>query len=118
MRMKKGILLFGLVCQLINGKAQYDEFAKYPVYNGNDLGLTYSPKQSVFRIWAPSATEARLLLYNDGINGEHTGLVNMKKDINGTWITTMKGDLKGRYYTFSVQVNNKWLNEVPDPYAK
>jgi pullulanase len=26
--------------------------------------------------------------------------------------------LKGKFYVFKVQINGKWLNEVPDPYAK
>ena len=25
---------------------------------------------------------------------------------------------KGKFYVFKVQINGKWLNEVPDPYAK
>ncbi len=35
----------------------------YPVYNGTDLGLTYSPTQSAFRIWSPPADNAQLLIY-------------------------------------------------------
>jgi len=33
-----------------------------PEYTGNDLGLTYSSKQSSFRIWAPTADSVQLRL--------------------------------------------------------
>jgi pullulanase len=42
----------------------------------------------------------------------------MKKSTGGTWLTTVTGDQKGRYYAFRVFIHNKWMNAVPDPYAK
>jgi pullulanase len=42
----------------------------------------------------------------------------MKKDLNGTWVAKVAGDIKGKFYVFKVQINGKWMNEVPDPYAK
>lgn len=42
----------------------------------------------------------------------------MNKDLNGTWSTKVAGDIKGKFYVFKVQINGKWLHEVPDPYAK
>src|SRR6186997_1280868 len=116
--MKKGILFLGLICQIIQGKAQYDNLAKYPVYKGNDLGLTYSPKQSIFRIWAPTADSAQLLIYKDGYSDLFERFVQMKKSINGTWMVVLPGNHKGKYYVFRVYSNDGWLNEVPDPYAK
>ena len=44
--------------------------------------------------------------------------MDMKKDLNGTWSAKVPGDIKGKFYVFKVQINGKWLNEVPDPYAK
>ena len=116
--MKRGIMLFGFIVQLFSGKAQKDAYNTYPVYTGNDLGLSYSPKQSVFRIWAPSAMEAQLRIFPYPEIGNFTEIFPMKKDKNGTWVFTWPGDHKGLYYTFSVFINMKWLNEVPDPYAK
>jgi 1,4-alpha-glucan branching enzyme len=43
---------------------------------------------------------------------------DMKKDDEGTWYISINKDLKGIFYAFSVKVNDTWLNEVPDPYAK
>ena len=116
--MKKGIMVLGFLSQLFSGKAQKDEFAKYPVYTGNDLGLTYSQKQSSFRIWAPTAARAELLLYEQGIGGSLLQTINMQKSIGGTWVTILPGDQQGKFYVFRVQINGKWSAEVADPYAK
>ncbi len=94
------------------------EFAKYPVYKGTDLGLTYSQKQSSFRIWAPTATKAELLLYKEGMGGLPLQKINMQKSEAGTWITILPNDQQGKFYVFRVQINGKWSDEVPDPYAK
>jgi len=80
--------------------------------------LTYTSKSSLFRIWAPTAEKAQIIFYNAGDEGESTGFLDMHKDLNGTWSTKVIGDIKGRFYVFKVQINGKWLNEVPDPYAK
>jgi len=101
-----------------SSQAQKPDFSNYPVYKGTDLGLTYTPTQSSFRIWAPSASEAKLLLFDKGIETPPIKEVDMKKDINGTWTAKLTGNQKGKYYAFTVKVNDKWMNQVPDPYAK
>lgn len=93
-------------------------FKDYPVYTGADLGLNYTPHQSAFRIWAPSAAAAEIIFYKEGIGGTPLQTVALDKSINGTWCTTIKENLKGEFYTFRIQYQNHWLNEVPDPYAK
>jgi pullulanase len=110
------MILFGLL-NFIFAKSQsiYDS---YPVYKGNDLGLTYSKKQSTFRIWAPTAEKVQLIFYNRGDDHIETGLFDMDKGADGTWVKKVARDLEGKFYVFKVQVNGKWLNEVPDPYAK
>jgi pullulanase len=115
--MNKAIMLFAMLIPF-SIKAQNKKFASYPVYNGTDLGLAYSPQQSFFRIWAPSADKAELKLYNEGTGGKVLQTISMKKDKAGTWTASLRGDQKGRFYVFRVQEKNKWLNEVPDPYAK
>ncbi len=97
---------------------QVDRFNNYPVYTGKDLGLTYSTLQSSFRIWSPPATEAKILLYSEGIGGSPISTIPLKKSISGTWITTIKGDQHGKFYVFQVRIKDRWLEEVPDPYAK
>lgn len=92
--------------------------ASFPEYTGNDLGLTYSSKQSSFRIWAPTADKAQLRLYDNSISGDPVRSISMTRSAQGTWTASLNGDQKGKYYTFSIEYKGKWLDEVPDPYAK
>ena len=43
---------------------------------------------------------------------------SMQKGTGGTWHITIHKNLEGIFYAFTVKVNGKWLDEVPDPYAK
>ena len=115
--MKRAIVLMGFIIPFMT-KAQVRKFFAYPFYNGNDLGLIYTPQQSSFRIWAPTAEKAELILYNVGSDGTPLQTINMQKSKAGTWIALLKGEQKGMFYTFRVHIKNKWLNEVPDPYAR
>lgn len=45
---------------------QLDSYDKYPCYYENDLELVYTPQQSIFTLWAPSADNIRLNLYSSG----------------------------------------------------
>lgn len=112
------ILLAGWLVNLFSAKAQKSIYDNYPVYKGTDLGLTYSPDQSFFRIWSPPAEQVQLLFYNEGTGGESTAIHDLKKDKDGTWLLNLRGDHKGKFYVFRVLINGIWLQEVPDPYAK
>lgn len=94
------------------------KFQQYPVYNGADLGLSYSKAASAFRIWSPVAAAAELMLYKDGVDGDAFKTVELKKGENGTWFTKLTGNWQGSFYTFRVKINGSWSNAVPDPYAK
>src|SRR5471030_1023919 len=93
-------------------------FNNYPVYPGNDLGVKYSPTKTVFKVWAPKASEVKLRLYDAGDGGEAIRTIAMTKVLKGTWVTTVNKDIKNKYYTFQVMQDGKWLLEHPDIYAK
>lgn len=115
--MKKAMFLFGFLSQLFSGKAQLNVFGIYPEYKGSDLGLTYTKEKSTFRIWAPTAQQAKLFLYNTALN-HYTSTHEMLKDKDGTWVVTLKGDQKEMRYGFRVMIDSVWSKEVVDPYAK
>lgn len=117
-KMKKLFFTLMGLTTLLSAKAQKSIYDSYPVYKGNDLGLTYASRSSSFRIWAPTAEKVQIIFYNAGDGGESTGSLDMNKDLNGTWSAKVKGDAKGKFYVFKAMINGKWLNEVPDPYAK
>lgn len=99
-------------------KTSYASFDEYPVYEGSDLGLNYSPQQSVFKLWSPPAEAVRIHLYKAGEGGEPLRSEDLKRRKNGVWEVIFKEDLKGQFYTFQVKVNGAWLAETPDPYVK
>lgn len=94
-----------------------DAFENYPNYDGTDLGLTYSPKKSIFKIWSPPAKEVRLFMYDKGLGGDTILIKKMKKDKYGVWSAKVKGNQEGKFYAFQVLVDTIWLAESPDPYA-
>ncbi|MBU3713982.1 MAG: type I pullulanase, partial [Ferruginibacter sp.] len=98
-------------------KHRFIQIADYPVYDGDDLGCKYSPSLTSFRLWAPSAQHAELLLYHNGETDYPFKIVQMGKDIDGTWISRLKGDWKGTFYTFKVSIDYQWSHEVLDPYT-
>ncbi|MEY3348351.1 MAG: hypothetical protein RLY46_390, partial [Bacteroidota bacterium] len=100
------------------GFSQFFNPEKYPVYQGTDLGLTYSPASSTFKIWSPTAEKAALVLYKNSLGGTPIETIEMQKSVQGTWTKTIAKNLKGMYYAFKIYTHGKWLNEVPDPYAK
>jgi pullulanase len=115
MRILFTTILLGL---FMNVHAQSPDFSKYPVYHGDDLGLTYTPAISSFKIWSPVAEVVELAFYAQPVGGEALMRTEMLRGENGTWKSSIKGDQQGLYYAFRVRVKGKWSREVPDPYAK
>jgi len=112
------LMLFLLLFLSMRARSQQPDYATYPAYSGNDLGLTYTPASTGFRIWAPVADKVQLSLYQDGLGGEPLQRLDMVKADQGTWRADLNGDHAGKFYTFRVFMNGKWRAEVPDPYVK
>ncbi len=96
-----------------------EEFAQAFTYEGDDLGATYSKTETKFRLWAPTAGKAELLIYKEGdvTNGESPEVYEMEKAEKGTWAYTLSGDNLNKFYNFRVTIGDK-VNEAVDPYAK
>lgn len=96
----------------------FESLDAYPVYPYADLGLTYTPESSTFKLWSPAATDVRLNLYDtDQPEAKATDRISME-NIDGAWATTVEGDLDGTYYTFQIKRNGNWGAEATDPYAR
>ena len=95
------------------------EFENTYAYKGDDLGLTYSKDQSVFKVWAPTAEAMKLNIYSSGTKGTNDLIASydMKLGEKGVWEYNLTGDWNGKYYTYTVTVNNT-VSEVCDPYAR
>jgi len=96
----------------IHSKEFDDEF----YYNGNDLGNHYTSEGTFFRLWAPTAVQAEVVLYKTW-DGDALEYIPMTRSEKGTWITEVEKDLLGYFYTYRVLINHQW-NEAVDPYAK
>lgn len=65
--------------------------------------MTYSPLKTVFKVNAPTKAKSVLLrIYNAGEGGKAIQTVKMKKAGNDVWQKEVKGNLKGKFYTFEV----------------
>ena len=98
-------------------KFNHIDFSVYPFYEGNDLGVFWSPEKTVVKIWAPTAKVVEFRLYKDGISGEPFYKTQLQASGNGTWTTFLQGDYEGTFYTFKIN-DGSWLEEIPDIYAR
>ena len=80
--------------------------------------MEYSPIETKFTLWAPTAEEVRVLLYDSGNEGSAYQTLSLEMGEDGIWNTSIKEDLKGKFYTFNVKVNGKWLGDTPGIMAK
>ena len=62
--------------------------------------MSYSPKQTVFYLNSPK--RPTLSLWSDGAGGQPLRTVKMRADGKNRWKATVKGDLKGQFYSFNI----------------
>jgi pullulanase len=100
-----------------NWKFNHIDFSTYPFYEGNDLGVVWTPEKTMVKIWAPTAQMVELRLFKDGEMSEAYYKTNLQPAGNGIWATILKGDYEGKFYTFRIN-DGDWLAETPDIYAR
>ncbi|MBR1692185.1 MAG: type I pullulanase [Lachnospiraceae bacterium] len=86
-------------------------------YYGDDLGCSYTPESTTFKVWSPEATAVVLCRYEQGAGGNVIGELPMEKGSKGVWSVTVDGDIVNTYYTYKVTVNGT-TKEAVDIYAK
>ena len=98
-------------------KFNHIDFSIYPSYEGNDLGVTWTPEKTIVKIWAPTAKMIEFRLFKDGQSGEAFHKTQLQAVGNGVWSTVLIGDYQGKYYTLRIN-DGEWLAETPGPYAR
>lgn len=73
--------------------------------------ISYSPKQTTFKLNAPKKPTLRI--YEAGRGGKVEKKIKMKQTSENVWETTISGDLKGKFYTFDIG-----RGETPGVFAK
>lgn len=91
-------------------------------YSGNDLGASYSKKETTFKVWSPNAASVRVNIFEHGSDNEGDAGSIMSRAMSldkttGVWSVTINGDLLNKYYTYSV-THGKTTKETADVYAK
>lgn len=90
--------LFGFFAQTLSAQGIFNE-------------MSYQQDKTEFRLNAPTA--ATLRIYDNGSDTKAAKTVKMKKASNGEWVATVKGNLKGKFYTFDTG-----NGECPGVFAK
>lgn len=97
---------------------RYESYSDYPSFSTEWEEMRYTPESTNFMLWAPTADAVKVNLFDEGIGGEPSGSLDMKKGENGQWTLAVNEDLHGKFYTFNVHVDGKWLGDTPGVMAK
>ena len=93
----------------------------------SDPEMQYSKKKTTFNLVTNhDAQEVRLSIYNNGTGGEPLKTVAMAcltpRSHHSVypllWSIDLNGDYKGKFYTFNVKYDGKWMGETPGIKAK
>jgi pullulanase/glycogen debranching enzyme len=91
--------------------------------NLGDLGVSVDRNRTAFRLWAPTAQQAAVCLYDSDSGSARASAVSQMRfePQTGTWTFEEAGDLTGRYYKYAVDVVVDGMgvvrNLVTDPYS-
>ncbi|WP_234397020.1 type I pullulanase [Bacillus massiliglaciei] len=97
-------------------KNRNEEMDKTFFYSGNDLGYVYKKNQTSFRVWAPTAEQVNLVIY-DSEQGSKGKEIEMNKAEQGTWHISLPGDMDGTIYMYKIKFEGNW-SEAVDPYTR
>ena len=116
------LAIIGLAAVTASGctsaKTEYASYELYPVRSGSLTEMEYAPGATRFSVWAPTADEVRLMLYEAGEGGHAYTTISMEAGEEGVWHTTVNENLLGKFYAFNVKINDKWLGDTPGINAK
>ena len=88
-------------------------------YNFNEM--TYTPKATTFMLNTNDDAQAvTVRIYDAGKDGNMLKKIDLKrvKGSKDEWTGKVKGDLKGKFYTFDVKYNGQYMGENPGIFAK
>lgn len=112
-----GTMLCGAMPANANNSME-SNYASLPSYNGEDLELLVNNSGTHFRLWSPQSTAVRVLIYDTDRNTSAIDTLEMTKAEQGTWKASVAEKLYGKFYTFQINYNGKWLDETPGVWAK
>ncbi len=117
------VFFFILSIMIQQATAQFKfDLSKYTPYNGSDLGVTYTPTKTIFKVWCPTMAGMRLQLYTSGDRGLPYKTIMFVRKKDNLFVAEVAGNLINKFYTYQGwQMNGtakNYFDEVPDIYAK
>lgn len=97
---------------------KFESYADYPSFTSDWTEMVYTPKSTNFMLWAPTAEAVRVNIFDEGIGSQAVNSVKMSRGDNGQWTAEVNEDLNGKFYTFNVFIDGKWLDDTPGVMAK
>lgn len=114
---KKRLMQIGILMAALNGTfvqaQETNVYNKMPSPHEKWEECCFTTQKTDFSLWSPEASEVKLTIYNFGKGNEIYLSKLMKPEKNGMWKTSVKEDIKGKFYTFNVRIKGKWLGENP-----
>ncbi len=82
------------------------------------LGVRYAPQQTLFRLWAPTATAVTMVIYADATpTAPRVRAIALTRGVRGVWTLALPGDQDQLVYTYRLRFGDGATNETIDPYA-
>ena len=91
-------------------------FLERYTYDGDDLGAVIHGSETVFKLWAPTASAVVLNLFREGNGGDPYDRIQMERGEKGVWSAAVECG-HGTYYTYTV-TTSVGTQEAVDPYAR
>lgn len=108
-----GVVATATVMSCSSVKKEYKSYELYPVREGELTEMSYEPSATTFMLWAPTADEVRVMLYDAATGGHAYKTIPMTAKSDGSWTVKVDGNLLNKFYTFNVKVDDKWLGDTP-----
>lgn len=116
MKMNNKLLIMGLLAiglSACSSGIDDKDYDSYPVRSDSLVEMVYTPAATAFMLWAPTAEEVRVMLYDVGEGANPVKMSHLKRDKEGTWRGEIEGNFLNKFYAFNVRYKGKWLGETP-----
>lgn len=120
MTFSRSLILICIILMIISCSQRQTTFESLDDFPTTEesLWLDYSKERTLFKVWSPTAQQVKLNFYEKGDGGSAKETHSLTPNANGLWTKEIFGDLHGTYYTYQIEVDNKWLDETPGTYAQ
>jgi pullulanase len=109
------VAVVGFKAGPVSPRGILDDASRY--HTSAPMGAVYTPAATAFRIFAPTASAASVLLFDAATARQPKREIPMTRNANGTWETVLQGDWEGAYYRLKVNSLKHGERIENDPWA-